>query len=68
MKKWEYWMDNLCFDSFAERYYWNNNSGWFKTEVEALNYLGQFGYELATKEWDEYEEGYECTFKRELAE
>ncbi len=68
MKKWEYLIDNLCFDSFEERYYWKDNNGWFKTQVEALNFLGESGYELVTKEWDEYDEEYECTFKRELAE
>lgn len=62
IKKWEYLADELNICSVDRRYYWTYSNGWFKTRLEAINYLGDHGWELVVKEDDSY------MFKRPLSE
>jgi hypothetical protein len=68
MMKWEYLVDYLYWDTFDERYYWEDHNGWFSTEKEALDYLGSHGYELTTKNWDDDKGGDEYIFKLPISE
>jgi hypothetical protein len=54
IKKWEYLEDELNTCSVDLRHYWTRSNGWFKTRLEALNYLGESGWELVVKEDDSY--------------
>lgn len=63
MVKWEYFQDQLNFCTVDNRYYWTYSNGWFKVRMEAFNYLGESGWELAVKsDVDTY------IFKRPLSE
>lgn len=49
IKKWEYLEDGLNTCSVDLRHCWTYSNGWFKTRLEALNYLGESGWELVVK-------------------
>lgn len=60
--KWEYFQDELNLCLTDNRYYWTYSNGWFKTKIDAFNYLGEYGWELVAVEADG-----DChTFKRPI--
>ena len=62
--KWEYYQDELNFCIVDKRYYWTYANGWFKTKIDAFNYLGESAWELVVVEGE-----VDCyTFKRPVQE
>lgn len=61
--KWTYLEEELLFCPVDERYYWEKSNGWFKEKLDALNYLGEYGWELVAITND-----YVYTFKRPVGD
>ena len=67
MKKWEYLVVVLCWNSDMDRYYWGGSPcDEFKHEHDALDYYGENGWELINMTLDKDSIlGDKYTFKRE---